>query len=59
MAVIDVNVFATAGASLLRKRYKMPATISTGCMALMVNEKEANSQRGPSSRRRMPACVDP
>lgn len=34
--------FATAGASLLREHYKMPATISTGCMALMVEEKKAN-----------------
>lgn len=34
--------FAAAGASLLRKHYEMPATISIGCMALMVDEKHAN-----------------
>lgn len=34
--------FASAGALLLREHYKMQATISTGCMALMVNEQKAN-----------------
>lgn len=33
--------FASAGALLLRKHYKIQATISTGCMALMVDEKNA------------------
>lgn len=34
--------FAAAGASLLREHYKLPATVSAGCMALMVNEKNAS-----------------
>lgn len=34
--------FASAGALLLCEHYKMQATISTGCMALMVDEQKAN-----------------
>jgi hypothetical protein len=34
--------FASAGAALLRKHYQLPATISTGCLALMVDEAKAN-----------------
>jgi len=34
--------FAVAGTLILRKYYDLPATISAGCMALMVDEKSAN-----------------
>lgn len=33
--------FAAAGTMILREHYGLPATISVGCMALMVNEKQA------------------
>lgn len=34
--------FATAGAQLMREQYKLSASISAGCMALMVDEVKAN-----------------
>ncbi|MEH6433822.1 DUF2026 family protein [Massilia sp. DD77] len=34
--------FAAVGASILRKYHDLPATISAGCMALMVDEQRAN-----------------
>lgn len=34
--------FASVGALLLREHYKMSATISAGCMAVMVDEEKAN-----------------
>lgn len=34
--------FAAAGTVILRERYGLPATISAGCMALMVDEQKAN-----------------
>lgn len=34
--------FATAGAMILQEHYKLPASISAGCMALMVDEKKSN-----------------
>jgi hypothetical protein len=34
--------FASAGAMILRDHYRLPATISAGCMALMVDEQSAN-----------------
>lgn len=34
--------FASVGTLLLREQYKLQATISTGCMALMVDEAKAN-----------------
>lgn len=34
--------FASVGALLLREHYKLRATISAGCMALMVDEAKAN-----------------
>jgi hypothetical protein len=34
--------FATVGARILREHYNFPATISAGCMALMVDEARAN-----------------
>ena len=34
--------FASAGALLLREHYGLQATISSGCMGLMVDEKAAN-----------------
>lgn len=34
--------FAAAGALLLREHYGLPATISAGCMALMLDEQKAN-----------------
>lgn len=34
--------FATVGAKILREHYDLSATISAGCMALMVDEQRAN-----------------
>lgn len=34
--------FAAVGANILREHYNRPATISAGCMALMVDEQRAN-----------------
>jgi hypothetical protein len=34
--------FATAGVTILRKHYGLPATFSVGTLALMVDEKKAN-----------------
>lgn len=34
--------FASVGAMILRDCYSLPATISAGCMALMVDEQKAN-----------------
>lgn len=34
--------FATAGVTILRKHYNLPATFSVGTLALMVDEKQAN-----------------
>jgi Protein of unknown function (DUF2026) len=34
--------FATVGMMILRKHYHIPATISVGCMAIMVDEQKAN-----------------
>lgn len=34
--------FASVGAKILREHHTLPATISAGCMALMVNERRAN-----------------
>ena len=34
--------FAAVGANILRKHHDLPATISAGCMALMVDEQRAN-----------------
>lgn len=34
--------FAAVGANILREHHNLPATISAGCMALMVDEKRAN-----------------
>lgn len=34
--------FASVGASILREHHALPATISAGCMALMVDEQRAN-----------------
>lgn len=34
--------FASAGTMILREHYAMPATISAGCLALMVDEHKAN-----------------
>jgi hypothetical protein len=34
--------FAIVGAKILREHYNIPATISAGCMALMVDESRAN-----------------
>ncbi|MDB5743464.1 MAG: hypothetical protein JWR68_1779 [Polaromonas sp.] len=34
--------FAAAGMMILRKHYRFPATISAGCLALLVNEKNTN-----------------
>ena len=34
--------FASVGANILRTHHDLPATISAGCMALMVNEQNAN-----------------
>lgn len=34
--------FASVGALILRDQYSLPATISAGCMALMVDEQKAN-----------------
>lgn len=34
--------FASVGTLILREHYKLPATISAGCMALMVDEANAN-----------------
>jgi Protein of unknown function (DUF2026) len=35
-------VFAAVGTMILRDQYGLPATISAGCMALMVDEQKAN-----------------
>jgi hypothetical protein len=34
--------FASVGALIMRDHYSLPATISAGCMALMVDEQKAN-----------------
>jgi hypothetical protein len=34
--------FASVGALILRDHYRMPATISAGCMAMMVDEQSSN-----------------
>lgn len=34
--------FASAGTTILRKHYGLAATISAGCLALMVDEERAN-----------------
>ena len=34
--------FAAVGTMILREHYSLPATISAGCMALMVDEQKAN-----------------
>lgn len=34
--------FAAVGANILREHHNLPATISAGCMALMVDEQRAN-----------------
>jgi len=34
--------FATVGVLILREHYRLPATISAGCMAMMVNEAGSN-----------------
>lgn len=33
--------FASVGAMIMRTHYRLPATISAGCLALMVNERKA------------------
>lgn len=35
-------LFATAGTLLLRDTYRLPATLSAGCMAMMINEPSAD-----------------
>ena len=35
-------LFATAGLMILRDTYRLPATLSAGCMAMMVNEAAAD-----------------